>query len=87
MWEICTDMRILITNDDGFNAAGIKSLRKVAQKITNENDIIVVAPSKNQSAKSRAVTYKTDFEITKKRYKYTIPVKSPNSLEGEENDG
>ena len=27
------------------------------------------------------------FEITKKRYKYTIPVKSPNSLEGEENDG
>jgi len=27
------------------------------------------------------------FEITKKRYKYTIPVKPKNSLEGEENDG
>ena len=27
------------------------------------------------------------FEITKKRYKYTIPVKSPNSSEGEKNDG
>ena len=26
------------------------------------------------------------FEITKKKYKYTIPVK-PNSLKGEENDG
>ena len=27
------------------------------------------------------------FEVTKKRYKYNIPVKAPNSLEGENNDG
>ena len=26
-------MRILITNDDGFNAAGIKALRKIALEI------------------------------------------------------
>ena len=59
-------MRILITNDDGIDANGIKSLKKIALEISSEENIIVVAPSSNQSAKSRSVTYKTDFEITKK---------------------
>ncbi len=59
-------MRILITNDDGINADGIKSLKKIALTMSSEENIFVVAPSSNQSAKSRSVTYKTDFEITKK---------------------
>ncbi len=59
-------MRILITNDDGFNADGIKSLRKIALELSAKEDIFVVAPSENQSAKSRSITYKKDFQITKK---------------------
>ena len=59
-------MRILITNDDGIDADGIKSLKKIALEISSEGNIFVVAPSSNQSAKSRSVTYKTNFEITKK---------------------
>lgn len=59
-------MRILLTNDDGFNAPGLESLKKIALKITSEDRIFVVAPSKNQSAKSRSITYKTSFEILKK---------------------
>ena len=59
-------MRILITNDDGFDAAGIKSLKKIALTMSTEDNVFVVAPSRNQSAKSRSITYKTDFEITKK---------------------
>ena len=59
-------MRILITNDDGIDADGIKSLKKIALEISSEENIFVVAPSSNQSAKSRSVTYKTNFEITKK---------------------
>ena len=59
-------MRILITNDDGIDADGIKSLKKIALEISSEEDIFIVAPSSNQSAKSRSVTYKTEFEITKK---------------------
>ena len=58
-------MRILLTNDDGFDAAGIKSLKKIALDITSEDKIFIVAPSKNQSAKSRSITYKTSFEIIK----------------------
>ena len=59
-------MRILITNDDGFNADGIKSLKKIALEMSTEENIFIVAPSINQSAKGRSITYKTDFEITKK---------------------
>ena len=59
-------MRILITNDDGFNADGIKSLKKIALEMSTEENIFIVAPSANQSAKSRSITYKTNFEIIKK---------------------
>ena len=59
-------MRILITNDDGFDAAGIKSLKKIALAMSTEDNVFVVAPSRNQSAKSRSVSYKTAFDIKKK---------------------
>ena len=65
--ETLTSMRILITNDDGFNADGIKSLKKVALEMSTDENIYVVAPSNNQSAKSRSISYKTEFRITKKR--------------------
>ena len=59
-------MRILITNDDGFDAAGIKSLKKIALCMSNEDNIFIVAPTRNQSAKSRSISYKTAFDIIKK---------------------
>ena len=59
-------MRILITNDDGFNADGIKSLKKIALTMATKEDVFVVAPSANQSAKSRSISYKKNFQITKK---------------------
>jgi Predicted acid phosphatase len=59
-------MRILITNDDGINAAGIKSLKKIALEMSTKENVFVVAPSANQSAKGRSISYKTTFEIIKK---------------------
>ena len=59
-------MRILITNDDGFDAAGIKSLKKIALDMSSEDNIFIVAPKVNQSAKSRSISYKTAFNIIKK---------------------
>ena len=64
--ETLISMRILITNDDGFYADGIKSLKKIALEMSTEENIFVVAPSANQSGKSRSISYKTDFHITKK---------------------
>ncbi len=59
-------MRILITNDDGIDADGIKSLKKIALGMSTEDNIFVVAPSTNQSAKGRSISYKKDFPIVKK---------------------
>ena len=64
--ETLNSMRILITNDDGFNSHGIKSLKKIALGMSIEQNIFIVAPSANQSAKSRSISYKTKFQITKK---------------------
>ena len=37
--ETLTSMRILITNDDGFNADGIKSLKKIALEMSTEEHL------------------------------------------------
>lgn len=47
-------MRILVTNDDGIHAAGIKLLEKIARTFTD--DVWVVAPSSEQSGKGRSLT-------------------------------
>jgi len=46
-------MRILISNDDGYQAKGIKQLTKSLGEIA---EVIVVAPSKNKSAASSSLT-------------------------------
>lgn len=47
-------MRILLTNDDGINALGLKVLEAIARTLSDE--IWVVAPELEQSGMSRAVT-------------------------------
>ena len=44
---------ILITNDDGITAPGLRSLIKVMNKI---GEVIVVAPDSPQSAMGHAIT-------------------------------
>ena len=46
-------MRILISNDDGYEAKGIKQLAKSLNEIA---EVIVVAPNKNKSAASSSLT-------------------------------
>ena len=45
---------ILISNDDGYDYNGIKSLIKVARTL---GDVFVVAPAVHQSGKSSAITF------------------------------
>ncbi len=47
-------MSILITNDDGISAIGIQTLESAIKNITD--DIIVLAPKTEQSAKSHSLT-------------------------------
>lgn len=46
-------MRILLVNDDGINAEGI---RKMASALSNEHEVYVVAPMQEQSGMSQALT-------------------------------
>ena len=46
-------MRILISNDDGYEAKGIKQLTKSLSEVA---EVIVVAPNKNKSAASSSLT-------------------------------
>ena len=47
-------MKILLTNDDGFDALGITVLAEELKK--NGHDVIIAAPLKQQIAKSHSIT-------------------------------
>lgn len=55
-------MKILITNDDGIDALGIRLLAEWAKKL---GEVTVVAPKVEQSAKSHAIEIIKRFEIKK----------------------
>ena len=52
---------ILISNDDGYQYNGIKSLIKVARTL---GDVFVVAPAVHQSGKSSAITFVNPVHTT-----------------------
>jgi 5'-nucleotidase len=57
--------RILVTNDDGYFATGIKLLEKVARTLSD--DVWVVAPETEQSAVSHSLTIRRPLRIRKVR--------------------
>lgn len=46
-------MRILLTNDDGIYAKGLRTL---IERLSGDHDVYVIAPSVEQSAKSHSIT-------------------------------
>jgi 5'-nucleotidase len=55
--------RILITNDDGYNADGIKILYELAK--TYSEDVWIVAPEFEKSGASHALTFANDLTLKK----------------------
>lgn len=55
-------MKILISNDDGYEGEGIKVL---AARLAREHDVYVIAPSSNRSAVSNHITMYNPIEIKK----------------------
>lgn len=53
--------RILVTNDDGINAPGLKVLEKIARKLSD--DVWVVAPEINQSGASHSLTLRHPLRV------------------------
>ena len=55
-------LKILITNDDGIDALGIRLLANWAKKL---GDVTVVAPKIEQSGKSHAIDFTSKLEVKK----------------------
>ena len=56
-------MRILLTNDDGVNAAGLKILEKIAARLSD--DIWIVAPHEEQSGAGHSLTLTVPVRLRK----------------------
>lgn len=54
-------LRIVVTNDDGIHAPGLKALERVARELSD--DVWVVAPETNQSGASHSLTMHRPLRI------------------------
>lgn len=62
-------MRILLTNDDGIHAAGLKTLERIALDLTD--DVWIVAPELDQSGVSHSLTLHNPLrarEVSERKY-------------------
>ena len=55
-------MRILLSNDDGFNSLGIRTL---FAQLSKEHEVIIFAPDENKSAASSSLTLTSSLEPVK----------------------
>ena len=53
-------MRILLSNDDGYQARGLRTL---AEHLGSIADVIVVAPDRNRSGASNSLTLETPLRV------------------------
>jgi 5'/3'-nucleotidase len=71
-----TSLRILITNDDGVDAPGLKVMEEVARQLSD--DVWVCAPAGNQSGAAHRFTFGRELELIEKRHRvFAIPDGSP----------
>ena len=59
-----TELKILLTNDDGINAPGLFALHKEMKKL---GEIIIVAPDSEKSAVGHAITLSDPLRVTEFR--------------------
>ena len=55
------DIRILITNDDGYSADGIKILEEISKSFTD--DVWIVAPEFEKSGASHALSFTKELAL------------------------
>jgi 5'-nucleotidase len=49
-------MKVLISNDDGYDSLGIKALKKCLLELDFQSEIVLIAPDRNRSAASNSLT-------------------------------
>ncbi|MEM7043900.1 MAG: 5'/3'-nucleotidase SurE [Pseudomonadota bacterium] len=59
--QLARTTRILVTNDDGVNAPGLRVLERIAKSLSD--DVWVVAPETNQSGASHSLTLQRPLRV------------------------
>jgi 5'-nucleotidase len=72
-WSVGSRMRILIVNDDGAYAPGLDALCEAAYGLPGVADVLVVAPDREQSGASHAISIANP--VRPRRTKHTHPLK------------
>ena len=60
--QLCLPMKILISNDDGYQAPGIVALYEALKDVA---EVEVIAPEQNNSAKSNALTLNSPMYVSR----------------------
>lgn len=63
-------MRILLVNDDGYEAKGINHLRETLYTLGHE--VTMVAPLDDQSGRGQGINYRTPRTVTKVEHGYAV---------------
>ena len=71
---------ILVTNDDGVNAGGIKAL---VEAVRTFGDVVVVAPDQAMSGMSHAITVKVPLYLTKIHSEEGLEIYKTNGTPGD----
>ena len=59
-------MRILITNDDGINAPGLKALEQIAHELAGDTgEVWGIAPTQERSGVAHCISYTSPMLINK----------------------
>ncbi|MBV1863063.1 MAG: 5'/3'-nucleotidase SurE [Rhodobacteraceae bacterium] len=58
-------MRIMITNDDGISAPGLKVLHRIACEIAGEENVWTVAPAFEQSGVGHCISFTKPMQLSK----------------------
>lgn len=70
-----SEHRILVTNDDGINAPGIKLLAKMAREISD--DVWVVAPDQEKSGAGHSISMHTPIRLRKLDHRHFAVAGTP----------
>ena len=55
-------MKILLTNDDGYEA---QNIQKLYEKLSEDNEVWIIAPKHNCSGMSAAISYLKEIDVEK----------------------
>ncbi len=60
-WNVTLKLKILLSNDDGVHAKGIRSL---AQELASIAEVVIVAPDRNRSGASNSLTLDSPLRVS-----------------------